>query len=93
MSGGLDSSVIGALINGVEGVPLETYSVRFDNPAFDETDEQHRFTYVSDEIRLFGQDPRDGLALKQWIGAHYRTVYETGPPNVTVYQRGIVRKE
>jgi hypothetical protein len=45
------------------------------------------------ELKPFGQDPRDGLALKQWIGAHYRTVYETGPPNVTVYQRGIVRKE
>ena len=26
---------------------------------FWETDEQHRFTHVSDEIRVFGQDPRD----------------------------------
>ena len=28
---------------------------------FWETDEQHRFTHVSDEIRLFGQDPRDRI--------------------------------
>jgi hypothetical protein len=25
--------------------------------------------------------------LKQWIDAHYRTVYKTGSPNVTVYER------
>ena len=28
---------------------------------FWETDEQHRFTHVSDEIRSFGQDPRDRI--------------------------------
>jgi len=37
--------------------------------------------------RPFGQDPRDGLELKRWIDAHYRTVYETGPPAATVCQR------
>jgi 4-amino-4-deoxy-L-arabinose transferase-like glycosyltransferase len=44
-------------------------------------------------LKPFGQDPRDGLELKQWINAHYQTVYETGPPNVTVYQRGLAQKE
>jgi len=39
------------------------------------------------EMKPFGQDPRNGLELKQWIDAHYRPVYETGPPKVTVYQR------
>jgi hypothetical protein len=38
-------------------------------------------------IKPFGQDPRNGLELKQWIETHYRTVYKTGPPNVTVYER------
>jgi hypothetical protein len=38
-------------------------------------------------IKPFGQDPRNGLELRQWIGAHYRAVYETGPPKVTVYER------
>jgi hypothetical protein len=28
--------------------------------------------------------------LKQWIDAHYRTVYQAGPPKVTVYQRSAV---
>jgi PAS domain S-box-containing protein len=32
---------------------------------FWETDEQHRFTYVSDEIRLFGQDPSDRIGRKR----------------------------
>ena len=38
-------------------------------------------------VKPFGDDPRNGLELRQWIGAHYRTVYETGPPKVTVFQR------
>jgi len=38
-------------------------------------------------IKPFGQDPRNGLELKRWIDAHYRAVYQTGPPNVTVYKR------
>jgi hypothetical protein len=38
-------------------------------------------------LKPFGQDPRDGLELKKWINAQYHSVYETGPPNVTVYQR------
>ena len=32
---------------------------------FWETDEQHRFTFVSDEIRLFGQDPSDRIGRKR----------------------------
>ena len=32
---------------------------------FWETDEQHRFIYVSDEIRLFGQDPSDRIGRKR----------------------------
>src|SRR5207249_2143209 len=32
---------------------------------FWETDEQHRFTFISDEIRLFGQDPRDRIGRKR----------------------------
>jgi hypothetical protein len=41
-------------------------------------------------LKPFGQDERDGLALKQWIDAHYRMVYKTGPPNMTVYERSTV---
>jgi len=32
---------------------------------FWETDEHHRFTFVSDEIRLFGQDPSDRIGRKR----------------------------
>jgi hypothetical protein len=41
-------------------------------------------------IQPFGEDPRNGLELKHWIDAHYRTVYQAGPPKVTVYQRSAV---
>ena len=32
---------------------------------FWETDEQHRFTFISDEIRSFGQDPRDRIGRRR----------------------------
>lgn len=41
-------------------------------------------------VKPFGEDARNGLELKQWIDAHYRAVYETGPPKVTVFQRSAV---
>ncbi|HET6771848.1 MAG TPA: asparagine synthase (glutamine-hydrolyzing) [Acidimicrobiales bacterium] len=42
LSGGLDSSVIGSLARQVDAGPLETFAVRFRDPAFDETVEQRR---------------------------------------------------
>ncbi|HEY3139540.1 MAG TPA: asparagine synthase (glutamine-hydrolyzing) [Acidimicrobiales bacterium] len=41
LSGGLDSSVIGSLVHQGDS-PLETFAVRFADPAFDETAEQRR---------------------------------------------------
>jgi asparagine synthase (glutamine-hydrolysing) len=42
LSGGLDSSVIGSLVQADESSPLQTFAVRFADPAFDETPEQRR---------------------------------------------------
>jgi hypothetical protein len=42
-------------------------------------------------LKPFGEDPRDGLELKQWITAHYHPVYRDSPPNLTVYERGVVQ--
>ncbi|HEX6570283.1 MAG TPA: asparagine synthase (glutamine-hydrolyzing), partial [Acidimicrobiales bacterium] len=42
LSGGLDSSVIGSLVRAAHTGPLETFAVRFSDPAFDETPEQRR---------------------------------------------------
>jgi len=42
LSGGLDSSVIASLVRQVDASPLETFAVRFQDPAFDETAEQRR---------------------------------------------------
>ena len=42
LSGGLDSSVIGSLVRQVDTGHLETFAVRFSDPAFDETPEQRR---------------------------------------------------
>ena len=42
LSGGLDSSVIGRLIHQADSSPLQTFAVRFEDPAFDETVQQRR---------------------------------------------------
>jgi hypothetical protein len=49
------------------------------------------FTISQFGLKPFGFDPRDGLDLKQWIDANYKSVYETGPPKVTVYRHGDVQ--
>jgi hypothetical protein len=38
-------------------------------------------------LKPFGQDPHYGLAVRQWIQAHYKPVLTTDPPVVTVYER------
>ena len=50
LSGGLDSSVITALIKEHTRKPLKTFSVTFDDPEFDES------TYQRDVIELLGTD-------------------------------------
>lgn len=42
LSGGLDSSVIAGLIRKADSSPLQTFAVRFQDPAFDETVQQRR---------------------------------------------------
>ena len=42
LSGGLDSSVIGSLVRAADSSELQTFAVRFADPAFDETAEQRR---------------------------------------------------
>ena len=42
LSGGLDSSVIATLVRVADESPLQTFAVRFTDPAFDETVEQRR---------------------------------------------------
>jgi asparagine synthase (glutamine-hydrolysing) len=70
ISGGLDSSVIGALARGEAPVPPETFGIRFDDPRFDEGDEQrqvvehlgtHHHTFVCDSAAI-----RDALPEVVW---------------------------
>jgi asparagine synthase (glutamine-hydrolysing) len=42
LSGGLDSSVVAGLASSHSGVPLRTFGIGFDEPAFDESDSQAR---------------------------------------------------
>jgi asparagine synthase (glutamine-hydrolysing) len=42
LSGGLDSSVVAGMVRTADSSPLSTFSVRFEDPAFDETVDQRR---------------------------------------------------
>jgi PAS domain S-box-containing protein len=68
---------------------------------FWETDERHRFTYVSDELRLFGQDPRVAIGrtrselatdrqddIARWV-EHYAALDRHEPFRNFVYARRI----
>lgn len=70
ISGGLDSSVIGGLATGRSGRPLETFGIRFADPAFDETAEQRRVVAAlgtrHHEILCDGDDIRRALEQVVW---------------------------
>ena len=70
LSGGLDSSVIASLVRTADSSPLQTFAVRFTDPAFDETDEQRRMASLlgteHHEILCDRSDIRDGLAPVVW---------------------------
>lgn len=61
LSGGLDSSVIGSLVEKGDA-PLETFAVRFADPAFDETAEQRRMA------KLLGTEHHEIVAGPDEIG-------------------------
>jgi asparagine synthase (glutamine-hydrolysing) len=70
LSGGLDSSVIGSLIRAVDSSPLETFSVRFTEPSFDETEEQRRVVGLlgtkHHEVMCGDKELRDAIDSVVW---------------------------
>jgi asparagine synthase (glutamine-hydrolysing) len=81
LSGGLDSSVIAHLARASGIASLQTFSVRFENRAFDETPQQRRMAALlgtdHHEIVCTDADIRDGLPDVVW---HCETpLLRTGP--------------
>jgi len=70
LSGGLDSSVIGRLIHKADSSPLQTFAIRFQDRAFDETPEQRRMAGLlgtqHHEILCGGNEIRDALPEVIW---------------------------
>jgi len=70
LSGGLDSSVIARLIRDADSSPLQTFAVRFEDPAFDETDHQRRMAGLlgteHHEILCGADEIRDVLPAVIW---------------------------
>jgi asparagine synthase (glutamine-hydrolysing) len=62
LSGGLDSTLIAALIRKSTGAPLQTFSIGFDDPEFDES------RYQSEAVRFLGTDHQNVRCTPADIG-------------------------
>lgn len=75
LSGGLDSSAIGALIRNLGGAPLRTFSITFEDDALDEGDHQERM------VRYLETDHSTTRARKRDIADGFlRTIRHTESP-------------
>jgi asparagine synthase (glutamine-hydrolysing) len=92
LSGGLDSSVVASLVEQGDS-PLETFAVRFDEPAFDETAEQRRMAGLlgtrHHEIVCDGATIADALADVVW---HCETPLLRTAPVPLFLLSGLVRQ-
>jgi asparagine synthase (glutamine-hydrolysing) len=93
LSGGLDSSVIAHLIRRLHTGQLHTFSLRFSDPAFDETPQQHRMANIlgtdHHEIVCDSEAIRNALAEVVW---HCETPLTRLGPVPMYLLSGLVRK-
>jgi asparagine synthase (glutamine-hydrolysing) len=94
LSGGLDSTVITALIRKFTQTPLETFSVTFDDPEFDESQYQQdavRFLGTNhQEVRVSGNDI--GQVFPDVIWHTETPVLRTAPAPLFILS-GLVRRD
>ena len=75
LSGGLDSSVIASLVRNFTSSPLRTFSIRFEDPEFDEGDKQK---IMSDYLETEHSDFRCGYG--DIAGAFAKVIWHTETP-------------
>ena len=77
LSGGLDSTITTALIRKFTSAPLRTFSVRFDDPEFDES------AYQQEAVRYLDTDHEEVICRKEDIGQVFPdVVWHTEKPLV-----------
>src|SRR2546422_6677918 len=94
LSGGLDSSVVTALIRRFTDTPLRTFSVTFDDPEFDER------AYQQEVVRFLGTDHQEVRCTYEGIGRVFpeviwhteKPILRTAPAPLYMLS-GLVRKE
>jgi asparagine synthase (glutamine-hydrolysing) len=93
LSGGLDSTLVTALIRKFTGAPLKTFSIGFDHPEFDES------RYQSEAVRFLGTDHRQVRCARADIGRVFpevvwhaeRPIVRTAPAPLYILS-GLVRE-
>jgi asparagine synthase (glutamine-hydrolysing) len=68
LSGGLDSTLVTALVRKLVSAPLKTFSVTFDDPEFDES------RYQEDAVRLLGTEHEEVRCTREEIGEVFPSV-------------------
>ena len=94
LSGGLDSSVITALVHNYGGVPLRTFSIGFDDAALDESSFQREMiTHLNakhSKVQCTNQDIADNLLTTIW---HTESpILRTAPVPMSLLS-GLVKRE
>jgi asparagine synthase (glutamine-hydrolysing) len=75
LSGGLDSSVIAAIVKKFTDTPLKTFSVSFDDPEFDES------SYQKEVSRALGVERHEVRCTEEAIGEVFpRVIWQTERP-------------
>ena len=93
LSGGLDSTLVTALIRRFTGAPLKTFSIGFDDPEFDET------RYQNEAVRFLGTHHQEVGCTRADIGRVFpdviwhaeRPILRTAPAPLYILS-GLVRK-
>ncbi len=93
LSGGLDSSLITTLIQRSESSPLRTFSIRFEDPAFDETEPQRAMVRAlqtgHEEVLVRNRDIADHLPA---VVRHCETPLLRTAPVPLFLLSGLVRR-
>jgi asparagine synthase (glutamine-hydrolysing) len=93
LSGGLDSTLVTALIRRFTGAPLKTFSIGFDDPEFDETRYQNEAVrFLGTHHQEVGCTPADiGRVFPDVVWHAERPILRTAPAPLYILS-GLVRK-
>ncbi|HMB48259.1 MAG TPA: asparagine synthase (glutamine-hydrolyzing), partial [Afifellaceae bacterium] len=94
LSGGIDSSLIVALMQARAGEPISTYNIGSNEPGFDEADIARRIAaHLGTNHTVFNVEPADALEVVPQLGAMYAEPFADSSQIPTHIVSRLVRQE